>query len=409
MPHYEHALVLNPDDARAHNGVGLALTFEGKVDDAIQHFDRAIAISPEYAAPHYNRAQLKTFRPDETDLATLIALAGADTTTARDRPYLHFALAKALDDCGDYARAFEHLRKGNTLKRQQIAYNESGVRGLFERIATAFDATLFDRFQGEGDLSSTPVFVLGMPRSGSTLVEQILASHPNIYGAGELDVLRSVAKDPSFVPTLDAVILQQLGRYYLAHLPPLPKGKVRIIDKTPDNFLRIGLIRLILPNAKIIHTMRDPIDTCVSCYSQLFTCGHSFSYDLGELGRYYRGYSELMTHWKCVLPPGTILDVSYESVVDDLVGQARRMIEYCGLPWSDECINFYSTKRPIQTASAVQVRKPLFRTSLQRWRKYEAELAPLIDELDAMISQGAPTAQALLGQDSTQVVVGRTC
>jgi hypothetical protein len=179
--------------------------------------------------------------------------------------------------------------------------------------------------------------------------------------------------------------LRRIGQSYLARLPALAEGKVRIVDKLPGNFLNIGLIRLALPNARIIHTMRHPMDTCVSCYSKLFTFGHHYTYDLAELGRFYRYYSELMTHWRRVLPPGAMLDVSYEDVVDDLEGQARRMIDYCGLPWDDRCISFHRTSRPVKTASAVQVRKPLFRSSLQRWRKYESGIAPLLDELGTIV------------------------
>jgi len=186
---------------------------------------------------------------------------------------------------------------------------------------------------------------------------------------------------PECIPTLDSATLLQLGQSYLARLPALEEGKTRMVDKLTGNFLRIGLIRLILPNAKIIHSMRNPIDTCVSCYSKLFASGLPFTYDLGELGRYYRHYSELMAHWRSVLPPDALLDVTYEDVVEDLEGQAKRLIDYCGLAWDDRCIRFHQTSRPVNTASAVQVRQPLFRSSVQRWRKYEDGLAPLLDEL----------------------------
>ena len=391
VAHYERALALKPDHAEAHNNLGNIFKDQGKFDDAMAHYGRAIAIRPDYAEAHFNRAEIKTFHRGDADLAALEALAGRDDLPADKALYIHFALAKALEDSGDYARAFEHLRKGNALKRRQIHYDETAVLELFQRISTVFDSSLFDRFQGEGDPSSVPIFVLGMPRSGSTLIEQILASHPQIHGAGELTDLEmaantvlsaAIASSVSGVRSaLDGATLRRLGQAYLARLPALADGKVRIVDKLPGNFLHIGLIRLILPNARIIHTMRDPIDTCVSCYSKLFTSGQHFSYDLAELGRYYRRYSELMTHWRSVLPPGAMLDVSYEDVVDDLEGQARRLIDYCGLPWDDRCLDFHKTSRPVKTASAVQVRKPLFRSSLQRWRKYETGLAPLLDEL----------------------------
>ena len=217
-----------------------------------------------------------------------------------------------------------------------------------------------------------------MPRSGSTLVEQILASHPLVQAAGELMNLNRVVEavsDPDSggpVPhpsrhwTPDADGLRRLGQAYLASLPPLPEGKERITDKAPSNFFQVGLIHLILPNARIIHTMRDPVDTCVSCFSKIFVHGQAFSYNLAELGCCYRWYYELMDHWRSVLPADAMLDVSYEAVVGNLEEQARRLIDYCGLPWDDRCLAFYKSNRPIKTASNVQVRQPLYRTSVER-------------------------------------------
>jgi tetratricopeptide (TPR) repeat protein len=389
VAHFERALVLQPDHAGAHNNLGNIYKTRGEFQDAIAHYQRAIAIKPDFAEAHFNRAEIKSFQPGDSDLAALEALAASDDLSADKALYIHFALAKALEDTGDYLRAFENLRQGNALKRQQINYREIDALKLFERIAAIFDSTTLDRFERQGDPSSVPVFVVGMPRSGSTLIEQILASHPQIHAAGELTALEKMTdanQFPEYIPALDGAALQRLGQSYLSRLPALPDGKLRIVDKLSGNFLRIGLIRLILPNARIIHSMRHPIDTCVSCYSKLFTNGLYFSYDLGELGRYYRAYSELMAHWRSVLPPGAMLDVSYEDVIDDLEGQARRLIDYCGLPWDDRCISFHGTKRPVKTASAVQVRRPLFRSSLQRWRHYEASLALLLDELRDVIT-----------------------
>ncbi len=383
---YERALALNPSFANPHNSLGRIDKVQGRFEEAMAHYERAIAIRPDYHEAHFSRAEIKSFRPGDPDLAALEALAGRADLSADKAPYVHFALAKALEDCGDYGRAFEHLREGNVLKRQQIEYDEKDIVELFRRISTVFDKIIFERRQGAGDPSSVPVFVLGMPRSGSTLIEQILASHPQIQGAGELNALERAANElplpyPEFIGDLDGMSLRRLGQNYLARLPVLADGKLRMVDKTPDNFLRIGLIRLVLPNARIIHTMRDPIDTCVSCYSKLFTYGLQFTYDLAELGRYYRYYRELMGYWRSTLAPGSMIEVSYEDVVDDLEGEARRLIDYCGLPWDERCLSFHSTRRPVKTASAVQVRKPLFRDSVQRWRRYEPALAPLLREL----------------------------
>ncbi len=396
VSHLQRALVLNPDHAEAHNNLGSIFKAEGSFDDAMAHYGRAIAIKPDYGEAHLNRAEIKSFGHGDPDLAALETLAERHDLSANQALHIHFALAKALEDCGDYVRAFEHLRRGNALKRRQIKYDEVAVLKLFEHVSTLFDGNLFTRFQGEGDPSLVPVFVLGMPRSGSTLIEQILASHPQIHGAGELGDFDAAANSvfaagdrsvgyPDSVSAMDGVVLRRIGQSYLARLAALADGKVRVVDKSPGNFLNIGLIRLTLPNARIIHTMRHPIDTCVSCYSKLFTHGQHYTYDLGELGRFYRSYSELMAHWRSVLPPGAMLDVSYEDIVDDLEGQARRLIEYCGLPWDDRCITFYSTSRTIKTASAVQVRKPLFRSSLQRWRHYQGYIGPLLHELKSVL------------------------
>jgi tetratricopeptide (TPR) repeat protein len=401
MTHCERAIALNPDHADAYNNLGNIFKYLGKFDEAIAHYGRATAIRPEYAEAHFNRAETKTFHHGDADLAALEALADKDNLSTSEALYVHFALAKALEDSGDYVRAFEHLRKGNALKRRQINYDENYHLKGFQRISAVFDSPLFDRLRGEGDPSSVPIFVLGMPRSGSTLIEQILASHPQVHGAGELRDLDTAARGvlrgiglpvqfPEFVPSLDGATLRQIAQAYLARLPSLGDGKIRIVDKSPANYLQIGLIRLILPNARIIHTVRDPIDTCVSCYSKLFTWGQFYSYDLAELGRYYRSYRELMTHWRSVLPSDAMLDVVYEHVVDDLEGQARRLTDYCGLPWDDRCLSFHTTSRPVKTASTVQVRQRLFRSSLQRWRKFEDGLAPLLEELGAIASLRVP-------------------
>ena len=284
------------------------------------------------------------------------------------------------------------------MKRKEIVYDESAGQSLHDNIVRAFDAEIFQRLVDVGDPSAVPIFILGMPRSGSTLIEQILASHPSVQAAGELRNLSAVVERslqsggrqfayPEYLSLLGPDDFKRMGQAYLASLPPLPTGKTRLVDKAPGNFWYVGLIRLALPHAKIIHTVRDPVDTCVSCFSKLFSFGHPFSYDLVELGHYYRRYSNLMDYWRSVLPAGSILDVAYEDVVDDLEGQARRMLDYCGLPWDPACLKFHETERPIITASNVQVRQPLYRTAVSRWRRYEKHLGPLLAELAPRPSQ----------------------
>jgi tetratricopeptide (TPR) repeat protein len=397
LTHFERAIAINPHFAEPHNNLGNILKEEGRFQEAWTHYGRAIEIRPDYAEAHYNRSEIPNFRQGDEPLQALEKLAERKDLPPHKAWHVHFALAKALEDSGDYQRAFENLRRGNALKRQYIHYDETVEFRFVRRISALFDSGVFDRLQGNGDASPVPIFVLGMPRSGSTLIEQILASHPRIQAAGELVNLETVtaaATDaegrlvpyPDYVPALDAGALRRIGVSYIASLPTLAEGKVRIVDKLPGNFSRIGLIRLILPNARIIHTTRNPIDTCVSCYSKLFDRGHHYTYDLAELGRYYRAYRDLMTHWRSVLPPDAMLDVAYEDVVADLEGQARRLIAYCGLPWDDRCLSFHTTNRAVRTASAVQVRRPLFRTSVQRWRRYKSSLGPLLHQLGDITS-----------------------
>jgi tetratricopeptide (TPR) repeat protein len=393
MAHYERALALKPDYPEAHNNLGNALYALGKFDDAMAHYERALALKPDYAEAHHNRANAKKFHASDTEIDMLEKLATTPAGIPTNKlSFINFALGKALEDVGDYARAFQHFLKGNALKRQQIYLSEKDILTYFKWIEQLFDAHLFERLQGKGDPSRCPIFIVGMPRSGSTLVEQILASHPQVHGGGELTDLTRVANTvsgpgrqplpyPKYIPRLDPTSVGRLGQAYLACLPNPPNGKSRVTDKQLGNFAYVGLIRLILPNAKIIHVVRNPADTCVSCFATLFSVGQEFSYDLAELGRYYRYYSTLMTHWHSVLPPEAMLDVCYEDLVRDFEQQARRLIAYCDLPWADSCLRFHKTVRPIATASAVQVRQPLFRSSLKRWLRFENFLEPLLTEL----------------------------
>ena len=387
ISHYLSALAVNPHHAGALNNLGNTYRDLGRFDEAMEQYDRAIAIRPVSAEAHYNRAELKTFLAGDKDLDALESLARRTDLPVSKSPFIHFALAKALEDTGDFARSFNHLRRGNDAKRAQVHYDERRTAEGFRRVARAFDRGLFERLSGHGCASAAPVFIVGMPRSGSTLIEQILASHPQVHGAGELPDLAAClpAGFPESMADLEPAALRDIGEAYVSRLlgrvPASREGIIRVVDKAPDNFFRIGLIRLALPNARIIHSVRHPIDTCISCYSKLFTNGQNFSYDLGELGRYYRRYSELMTHWQSVLPEAAMLEVAYEDVVEDLEGQARRLVDYCGLPWDERCLAFHKTSRVVRTASAVQVRRPLFRSSLQRWRRYEHSLIPLLREV----------------------------
>jgi hypothetical protein len=313
---------------------------------------------------------------------------------------LHFALGKAFDDLGQHERSFRHLRDGNALKRAGLAYQEKEVLLLLERIRTAFTPELMQQKYGEGHHSDVPVFVVGMPRSGTTLVEQILASHSKVYGAGEIETFYqaiakfrsrngAAAEFPDFVQAMSPEALRDLGSDYIQLTKSAAPSAERIVNKLPLNFKYVGLIHLALPQARVIHICRNPLDTCFSCFSLLFTGAQSFSYDLGELGRYYRGYAAVMDHWRNVLPRGVMIEVQYEDLIADLEGQARAIVDHCGLPWEDSCLAFHQTKREVKTASSVQVREPLYRTSIGRWRPYEKFLQPLIQALNAPDDAGA--------------------
>jgi hypothetical protein len=371
---------------------GSILAEVGAMTEAMAEFRRAVALAPERPEFSYYVAQLAKVRPGDDALRALEAtLPRVASLASRDQCLLHFALAKAYDDIGERDRGFDHLLRGNAIKRAEADYDEAATLGAMAHLPRFFTAALLAARGDLGDPSTIPVFILGMPRSGTTLVEQTLASHPAVFGAGErsdlsqaigrLSVERRGAADATTFATMTGEEFRRIGATYVAALRSLAPDAARITDKMPGNFLFIGLIRLILPNARIIHVLRDPVDTCLSCFSKLFMGEQAFSYDLAELGRYYRAYQRLMAHWRAVLPAGAMLEVEYETLVQDFESQARRLIAYCGLEWDPACLEFYKTSRPVHTASMVQVRQPLYRTSVGRWRPDESVLRPLLDAL----------------------------
>jgi tetratricopeptide (TPR) repeat protein len=392
LAYYRRALDLKPDLADAHNNMGNVLKELGRLEEARQAFVTSIEIDPTAAGVYVNLADSIKITPDSPYLAMMEGLAAkTDGVSATDRMQLDYALGKAYADLKDHKRSFSHWLKGSAAKRATISYDEKATLDLFDRIEAVFTPDLMARKSGGGDPSARPIFIVGMPRSGTTLVEQIIASHPAVHGAGELMSLNEAVLTvrggdglslgfPDFVPSLDAPARRQLGRAYLDRAAAkAPQGE-RVTDKMPSNYYFLGLIRMILPNAKIIHTVRDPVDTCISCFSKLFSAEQNHTYDLAELGRYYRRYEHLMAHWRHVLPGG-FLDVQYEEVVGDLGSQARRIIAHCGLPWDERCLSFHQTDRPVRTASATQVRQPIYKSAVGRWRVYEEFLAPLLSAL----------------------------
>jgi tetratricopeptide (TPR) repeat protein len=398
LAHHRRALVLKPDLADAYNNMGNVLKDLGQLDDAYNAFLQALQLDPNIAGVYVNLADSKKFAPGDAHLAAMEALAAKDEGLSKtDRMQLDFALGKAYADLKEYSRSFKHLLAGNAAKRAAIIYDEQAASALFDRIEAAFSRELIAAKSGAGDPSAAPIFVIGMPRSGTTLVEQIIASHPQVLGAGELHALNDVVVGvrgpdgqplpyPECVAALDPAALRQIGARYVALLREIAarNGQAdaeRTTDKMPSNYYFAGLIHLALPNAKIIHTIRDPVDTCISCFSKLFSAEQNHTYDLAELGRYYKRYERLMAHWRRVLPADRILDIRYEDVVADLEEQTRRILAYCGLPWDDRCLSFHKTDRPVRTASATQVRQPIYTNAVGRWRVYEDHLGPLLTAL----------------------------
>jgi tetratricopeptide (TPR) repeat protein len=387
------ALALKPDLADAHNNMGNVLKEIGRLQEAERAYLDSIRLDPTIAGVYLNLADLTKFSPGHPLLAAMETFAQKGESLSRtDRLQLNFALGKVYADLKDYDRSFTCLIRANAAKRAKISYDEASTMALFDRIEAIFTRDLIAAKSGGGDLSSRPIFVIGMPRSGTTLVEQIIASHPNAFGGGELQTLNDVvlairdvdgetASFPEFVAAIDRPALTGIGAQYISRLREVAVQGEWVTDKMPSNYYFAGLIHLALPNAKIIHCRRNPIDTCVSCFSKLFSAEQNHTYDLGELGRYYRRYERLMAHWRGVLPAGRILEVQYEDVVADLGGQARRIIAHCGLAWDARCLAFHNTERPVRTASAAQVREPIYRSAIGRWRAYEKHLGPLKEAL----------------------------
>jgi tetratricopeptide (TPR) repeat protein len=391
ISHYRRAVALAPADVTARSELGEALLASGQMAAAGREMERAVELAPRKAGHYWNLVNARRVTVDDPHLAAMERLSReTDRLEAEERIDLHFALGKALADIGDQRRSFDHILQGNALKRQRVVYDEPGTLGRLERIRATFTAGLMREKACPGNPSAAPIFIVGLPRSGTTLIEQIIASHPGVFGAGELrDMARLAerlsgpdgAQFPEAVATMPPDELRRLGSDYLRGIRRRAPDALRITDKMPGNFALVGLIRLALPNARIIHACRDVRDAALSCFSILFSRGHAYSYERAELGRYCRAHLRVMAHWREVLPDA-FLEVRYEDVVDDLESQARRIIAYCGLEWDDACLDFHRTQRPVHTASATQVRQPIYRGSIGRWRVHEPCLRPLLDALE---------------------------
>lgn len=391
---FRKALDLSPNNLVAMNGIGNCYMVEGNNGKAIRQYEMALKADPEYVGSMYNLALLRNHSPNASLVKQLERLHESPDCTGDRRVLACFALARISEGCGDLHRAFRYYEEANAVQFSLVNYNEARTIALFEDVQASFTSSLFHRLRHVGRTDATPIFVLGMPRSGTTLVTQILASHSGVYGAGETSIMPNIGERiiPQItgmpftraVASMDAPAFAGIANLYLQQLSAYCPGiTAQIVDKTPSDFFMIGLIRLLFPRAPIIHCVRDPMDTCWSLFRQNFGWAHGYCYDQRALGRYYRRYQRLMDHWHKVLP-GEIHDVQYEEMVAQPERTIRALLEYCGLPWEDRCLAFYRTKRVVNTASAVQVRRPIYKTSIKSWLPVAEELAPLRAALDGL-------------------------
>ena len=352
---YEHVLAHNPRMTAVHNNVANLLKSNGKIDEAIEHYERALNIDPGNVQAHYNLSRARVTDTENSDIEKMEQLLVEEGRPQEERSNIHFTLGKIYDDTKDFAKAFDHFKQGNDLDNRAPPFDTKIHNTLVDRIISVFDRRLFARREGFGSDSNVPIFIVGMPRSGTTLTEQTLASHPQVFGGGELDRISHLvnaisaevsgsAAYPECARDLDAMTACRLGESYVSYLDRLSGKFAHVTDKMPANFMHLGYIKLFLPNAKIIHCRRNALDTCLSCYFQHFTNPMAFSNSLQGLGEYYRDYERIMRHWHSVMP-GAIMDVDYEDMVENHEDVARRMVEHCGLEWDAACLQFYN--RPV--------------------------------------------------------------
>ncbi len=386
---YDNLLKREQPMPSIHSARGHALKTIGRTEDAVASYRAAYAAKQDFGDAFWSLANLKTYRFSDAEMAQMRAAESAPTTSETDRIHLCFALGKALEDRTEFANSFSYYERGNALKKQRSRYSPKRLEAEMNAQKEQFDATFFAARSGQGCPSTAPIFVVGLPRAGSTLLEQILASHSKVEGTMELANILGLAhrlngrrriKDdsryPKIVHQLSAEQVRKFGEDYIADTAFHRHGGEYFIDKMPNNFKHIGLIHLILPNAKIIDARRHPMSCCFSGFKQLFAEGQEFTYGLEEMGRYYRACVELMEYWDTVLP-GKILRVQYEDVVSDLETEVRRILEFCELPFEPECLEFYHTKRAVRTPSSEQVRQPIYTSGLEQWRNFEPYLEPL--------------------------------
>ena len=389
------AVKAKPDNPQFHFNLASANLFLGDFEQAEASYEAAVALQPEFYRGHWALSELVEATPEHNHIERLAQLLESAQTDIDGTLYIAHALAKEWEDLGDYGKALDYLTEANTRKRESMGYSSDQDRALFDSMQGLFDKAFIDRAPA-GDPSREPIFIIGMPRTGTTLAERILSSHSEVYSAGELQDFALALKrasgsrsnrilDPDAVDKGARVDFAELGQRYLAGTRPATGQTPRFVDKMPINFLYVGFILLALPNAKIVCLRRHPLDTCVSNFRQLFRLDQSYygyACDLSDIARYYIMFDRIMSHWDEVLP-GRVLQLQYEQLVDDQEQQTRRLLAFCDLEWEEACLNFHENKAPIATASAVQARKPIYSGAMGRWKRYGDRLEPIKKQLEA--------------------------
>ncbi|MDA0679314.1 MAG: sulfotransferase [Proteobacteria bacterium] len=394
---YLKALEIAPKRAVVFCGMAHHQKTIGQQEEAIASYRKAIAVKPDHAEAYWSLANLKTFHFTDREVDAMQDLLNSEQLPDESRAQIHNALGLEYENREDYKQAFENFDRCNHVRRQAEVYDPVETESITERLIEIFDADFLGRNAGEADSSITPILVVGLPRSGSTLIEQILASHSQVDGTHELgDLSRAVqtvrrktrrhSHFPEALSDLSTDDWHAIGKEYLQRTEIFRGNSPFFVDKNPNNFIYAGVLKLALPNCKIINAKRHPLDSCLGSFKQLFASGQPFTYDMTELGEYYLQYARLMDHWHKVLP-GFVLDVQYEHVVADLESQVRRILEYCGLPFEEQCLRFHETERAVKTASSEQVRRPIYSSSVNLWRNYEAHLDELVHILEPLLGK----------------------
>ena len=399
LPCYEYLRSHFPGRANIELSYGHALKTVGRQDEAIAAYREAIGLRPDFGDGYWSLANLKTFDFNDADIETMKTLVDGGKGSREDQFHLCFALGKAMDNREQYDDAFHFYQLGNRSKEKLEGYQAAGTSRITQEIVSGCDDELFKTQGGQGCPAADPIFIVGLPRSGSTLLEQILASHSQVDGTKELVHILSfvrrlggrqkkseASRYPEVLREMSSDQFEELGQEYMERTRIQRGSAPYFIDKMPNNFFHVGLISLILPNAKIIDARRHPMAACFSGYTQLFARGQPFTYSLADVGQYYCDYVAVMDHWDDVLP-GKVLRVQYEDVVSDIETQVRRMLDYCDLPFEENCLQFHQTERAVRTASSEQVRQPIYSAALEHWRNYDAHLDELKESLGPVLKR----------------------